>query len=105
MIRDPRDLHEGDLRRGIHVAGFGSEYQIHSFLRTQRRVILERPRITLIVFRGSKLKRVHEYTDNNEIAFRASALDQACVSGMQGAHRGHEADALAVAAQAVESFT
>jgi hypothetical protein len=59
----------------------------------------------LKVFRRAELKRVHENADDNEIAFRAGALDQARVPGMLCAHRGHVADALAVAAHAVELFT
>src|SRR6185369_976568 len=105
MIRDVGRFHERQLRRGVHVVGFGGEDQIHSVLRADRRVLLERSRVALIVFRRAELKRIHKNADDNKIAFLPRTPDQACMPGVKGTHRGHKTDALAVAANTVELFT
>ena len=90
--RAPGNFYERGVFRRVDGVGVRVENQIDSRIPAFSQVVFERPRIFRQVFVWSKLSRVHENRNNDEIGLLSGCFDQRDVSIVQRAHCWHAAD-------------
>src|SRR5712692_1576979 len=82
----------------IHDLGRGMVDRVHVGLGKQSRIAVQVARIALEVLTWSELNWVDEGAGDDDVVLPSRGAGQAQVAGVQGAHRGHEADRPALAA-------
>src|SRR5690606_19138057 len=95
----PFDLDEGAGLLGVHLFGGGSEEPVDAGFLAGGEIFVEAARIVCEVARLVELRWVDEEGDDGAGAVSGRAADQLDVAGVQRAHGGHKADALAAVAR------
>ena len=92
-------MNENDGRvGGIHVRLSWSEYEVDAPRGGEPGVVIESPRIAGEVFGRAELQRIHEDAHDDDVGNAFCFVDQSKMSLVEGAHRRHERDALALRA-------
>ena len=83
---------------GIHVRLSWSEHEVDAPRGGEPGVVIESARIAREVFGRAELQRIHEDAHDDDVGNAFGFVDQSEMSLVEGAHRRHERDALALRA-------
>ena len=83
---------------GIHVRLSWSEHEVDAPRGGEPGVVIESARIAREVFGRAELQRIHKDAHDDDVGNSFGFVDQSEMSLVEGAHRRHERDALALRA-------
>jgi hypothetical protein len=88
---------------GIDLVHRGSENHLRPTLLKQQAIRFKSTRITLQVLLVVELGGIKKYAYNRNVILLDTTLDQRGMTGMQGAHRGHQTDRMTLLTFSVQT--